>query len=462
MPSKLKFGCIGAAHNAFREELDLTPFDAAQIKELDGLLIVGPDALVDKEVLGSALAAGLKVAVSEASADVMATLAEITGIAPLGASALQIYTPQPGSSFGVTMAVSGGTSFSDQPETALSSAPIDRGMAAALFTAAPEALPELGVNGIDNFVPSGAGVAWGNKTFVYPLNGAVASPGDCDRHIKDEKRTTPQAFSGRVQLEFNCYWVDGEKTPYFIVIAKQTVDFDPAVSGHVKPQNTWAWDGNSLGYILYALDYEPAGLTATGDAKITLDTWSPRSDFQNGQALDFSRTMALRRRDQGGARSDIFAFPAVSEAVNVFDKWGCKPVIDTVGQKASWRFHEVQAWNPIANPPDEFGRWWNEIYKYHPDQDGLIRTDWPEQSRKRLHTVAISAWRVDCASKPGPQGAPIPENSVTVKYKGSVQARYGFFHNTNGCNRGRHHLFPRSFGVTFDLDLNLDKLCKPL
>src|SRR5262249_13349368 len=96
MSQKRRFGLIGdgsALTDALRQELDLIPFSESQIEGLRGVLISRADPVVDKDALKAFFASGLSVAVSAASAEVMAALAKITGIGPLCTSPLLVYSP---------------------------------------------------------------------------------------------------------------------------------------------------------------------------------------------------------------------------------------------------------------------------------------------------------------------------------------------------------------------------------
>ncbi len=481
MNKKLICGVIGtpdAMVDTLRDEFELVPYGTAKIEELGGIIISGADATVSRPQLEAFFAAGLSVAVAGVGADVLAVLEETAGSRPIGASSLLVYSPVPGSAGTFHLASAGESDMvmlQVPPEPGIPASPVMEAPAASqapppartgtsysgLFSPAPPHTAILQGDGTESFIPPGEEVAFGTREFNFPFSTELGRPA-CDKWIDmwvgAKPSSQPQALDGNVKIKFYCYWVDGGNDPHFIVIARQSVYFNPALRG-ATDKNIWSWHDQTKGFLFYSLDYQGTKLTAEGATDISLIDWAPKLNFDDTNLSRVSHEMSLRCKGAGAARSGRISFKAQCDIPNSFSGWSGKTRVNAAGKETAWQFHERTCWDPTVQKPEDFPSWWADLFKYNPRHHGFVREDWPQQSWTPITTNTIGVWRVNCTVQKTEGGSPKP-SKVKARFSGSALARLALFHNSDCCKDGHHQAWYVQCGAGFSPELELDVICK--
>jgi hypothetical protein len=477
MDKKLTCGVIGMADAltaALQSEITLVPYDVAKAEGLDGIIIAGADAAVSQAQIEKFFATGLSVAAAGAGPDILAALDRIAGCRPSGTPSLLVYSPVPGTAGAFHMASTGVLDMvmAEAPHDeeahmpalpaltppAITAAAPTPARYASLFKPAPLPAAVLRGDGTESFFPPGEEVAFGARELIRTFSTEFDKPW-CDRWIEMTGFTKKQKVDGNLKINFYCYWVDGGGDPHFIVIAKQSVYFHPALSGN-EDKNMWSWHDSSKGFLFHTLDHRPTRLTAEGASNVSLVEWAPKLNFDDQNLTPFSREMQLRCKGQGGGRSGRINFKAQCDVPNSFPTWSGKTQVNAAAKETAWKFHSHNVWDSSTEKPgDDFGRWWAEMFKYNPRHHGYVREDFPKQMWSPITTNTIGVWRVDCPTVKPERAAPKPVK-VKARVSGSVSGQLVLFHNSQCCKAGHHQAWFVECAVDFNQELELDVICK--
>jgi hypothetical protein len=482
-PKYAVIGDPGKLAIAIEEQLELVPFQAAGASGLNGILISRGVTPTFRE-LQDYLAAGLPLAVAQPDPDLCAALLQATGVGT-GPADLALYTPADGSYHVSTVHSSGSQVFDAEASAPLASPDWPLSVPADFFatgTAPPLAVGEA----IDELLPRNvSGAAVGRMNISVPIDSLYSAPFGCDKRMKD--RGGQQKIDGNYRTDVFAYWADGreEANPYFVVIARQNLRFNPAAfqaSDKITPiEHMLTWEGETRGLFMTMLDLKPltfqveicddfaavdeSALTNWRNAEkekgevISLDTIEPHAaSAQDGQAVRFDYpAMSLRINDQSGARSQSYAFTPRFVCNDMFRSWRC--LNRASGIEPAWRFHQYEVWDPNDSPPNDWVNWHRNMYDA---SQGNHVKPMPEQSRTTLSVNTMSAWKIDTKSKSDPPGSAPRPYPVRVKISGGFKGLLAAIHMRDACNLPNgHHLGCHYPERSFEKWLLLRRMCDP-
>lgn len=157
-------------------------------------------------------------------------------------------------------------------------------------------------------------------------------------------------------------------------------------------------------------------------------------------------------------------FTATVNDLTLIPDWA---VSDTSGgSSTSWNYHEVTAWDPTQNPPDEFHNWWKTMYP-----DKVVALPQLSCAPSNLNFEAVTAWRFDSSLITSPNSP--TSRSLVVSFTGGWSQNLAFLHNPDGClgaeapkhdspierfTYRRHHLFCNSYSWPWTWTIDLGKV----
>lgn len=450
--STITMGFVGDMNGkiaaGLRNQIQLAAFSGS-LRALSGVLWDGQSASgsgADQQAFKTILEAGKTVALVNPTVQQLASLRGLTGGGPGEPVALISYTKSTSgpSPYRCSMVPAGKVTSRIVASDTGSGPVLSSGAAAqlgpALVNAVQSQMSPAAQVGNSSGLVAPTGATYGYSSFQSsPLNWTAGAPYINNKPDDATAQSNNQSPTGNALTEFFVYYVNGQAPPngntppFYIVILRQTGSF------MCGPSQVAQMD-NSRGWFQYEILLTPNAV-ANGQKQpftggVTLLGHAPTSyASQVPVALQVPMTVIAQTQNGTGP----VQFTATVNDLTLIPDWA---VSDTSsgGPSTSWNYHEVTAWDPTQNPPDNFGSWWNTMY---PNNDKVVALPQLSCAPSNLNFEAVTAWSF-ASSLITPPNTPT-SRSLWVSFTGGWQQNLAFLHNTDGClgaeGSKHHHLF---------------------
>lgn len=429
----------GAVAQEVGAHVDLQPSTAMAGPSSAGLLVDGQSASPDAGTLQAVLESGKILALARPTDEQVKTLVALTGQAPAAGTPLVTYRKASnGQGYTCTLAPAGTVtrSYMGQTGEGSTSKPVslDPAVGSHLVQAATQAA-SLQVSGPGLVPPLGAMAGYASWTApqsynLWPPRIPVGSSSDSDDD--DEYVRTYQPCQDGMLMECFVYWVNGGSSPYYILLLRQ--------SGTISSGTPLANNLDSKGWFTPFFDILPNKLTDPNGqpfgAGFALVGHAPQSMSGTPQIpVQLQIPMTLNARVSGGTGPVQWTTDANGpDAVLNYPGWA---ILDqTQGSETAWMGYQTQGWNPIQNPPGNFGGptgWWQQMI---PSDGAHFRwgVSMTDLALGSIAVTALTAWQFSPPLFTPPSQAPFnPPPSLVVNLSGAWDHFFCVFHGNLGC-----------------------------
>lgn len=305
-----------------------------------------------------------------------------------------------------------------------------------------------------------AGAIYGKTSYTPPGYSQDATWDNDDTRLSG----IVQKASGTLAQSFWVYWVNGEKPPYYIVIQQLSGPFSPGnITAPTPASQGFFQTGVQLTTEILGADGKP--YPTGGDTGATLLGFGPTSFSSSptnpNAPVNIDTRMTLLVNIGGSLQPS--EFEATSENQVWLDGWGIKVISEPASLKLSTYFHQQDVWDPSADLPSNWPRWYLKVYDLayepppaQPPQTGNTAPP-AKASITSLSLQTLSAWRFNVKN-----GDPMNPPSLPVTFRTTVEQGLAAYHNPDACKTritgagpiptivGAHHLQYKS--ATFSND----------
>jgi hypothetical protein len=412
---------IGSLDPSVRTSLASDVALVADAGRADALLVDGSVTAIDAERVKSSLDAAKPVVILQPTDAQLAMLGELTGgrlVGKLGAVAV---ARDPSGFYRAATSPIGEVKAVDNVEGGelIAPSPSAPSVAQLLSSVAPPT-PLLGASDVGLLPPEGA--TFGQATYVVPvsLNIGQVPPGVYNYGSKI------QALQTSIIYNFYVYWVDGQGTPYYLVLMRQ--DLNMGVGQIVANEE------HARGWWQY-LAWTSVASVGSGSRVSLLGTSPSAGDNTSGVNVE----VYLKQNVPGGTGSQKFT---VAHGVQLsLPGWTVENVTQLPTALPAWHFHQTTPWDPSTQPLTT----WNYFYKGTTSKPAAEQLKpLPAISTSQLVTSVYAWWKVE-----GPRGA---------RFSATFDTRQDFIFLVTppGANTGQYGLwgicaYPIAYGVNLDL-----------
>lgn len=306
----------------------------------------------------------------------------------------------------------------------------ERGWASALRAHQQRTNRSVGSPGL--IPPSGVlyGVSTFNRSYNYYLSNSHWSS------TSGKQQTAESSFIS----SFYVYRENGKASTDYVVIRIQEATFSPGT--------LMVRTDNAKGFWQFELQTE-----CTNNRQTALITANPGTTNGPGVSAQTSVPLNVKYVQDGSCVPNIWN-ATHNPIVRSIEGWGLQNRSSMSAGRATWYFHQRDVWNPVTEPPSDFGRWWAQMFEG--GYGGRVKV---------LTALAGSAFTVEtaCAWR---FSASTVASSPNVTFTEKLSVNFASFANPSGTGNGHHQIvnytsmLERSDSHTINL-VNLTDIASP-
>ncbi|MCP3169696.1 hypothetical protein [Myxococcus qinghaiensis] len=229
---------------------------------------------------------------------------------------------------------------------------------------------------------------------------------------------------------FYVYRENGKASPDYVVIRVQQATFSPGA--------LMVSENNAKGYWQFELRPE-----CTNNRGAALLGTSPDTTNAGSMITQISIPLHVKYLQDGSCLANYWS-AAHGPVGRTNEGWGVSNQSTSGSGKAAWYHFHRDPWNAVNDPPNDFGRWWSNMYDG--GYGGRV---------KNLNTLAGSSFTVENVSAWRFSASMISSNP-SVTFTESLSHRLAAFANPSGTGNGHHQISWYNLGPgTKSITLNL-------
>ncbi|MCP3100016.1 hypothetical protein LZ198_14160 [Myxococcus sp. K15C18031901] len=299
--------------------------------------------------------------------------------------------------------------------------PLARDWARVLETHRRQSTRSVGGPGL--IPPSGVmfGISTLSRSFPYDLTNSHWTSASGKR----------QSVEASFTSSFYVYRENGKSSPDYVVIRVQEATFDPGS----RMLNI----NNAKGCWQYEFQTE-----CTNNRGVQLIANSPGTTNGPGLGAQVSLPLYVKYVQEGSCTPNYWS-ASHGPVPRSIEGWGLSNRSAVGSGRATWYYHQRDTWNPINDPPGDFGRWWSMMFEG--GYGGRVK-NLTSLAGASFTVETVAAWRFTAT-----QVASNPSVTFTEKLSRS----FASFANPSGTGNGHHQIVwhgpmtERSASVTINL-----------